>query len=123
MYYNDEVYFDGDGSIKCLWCYFWKSIHMGYVDRTVNPLVKHGVYVEGNMENIFEMIPINILNDPKIIENVFIGADYSSEEINDYTTLFKKFCGSFTWLHEEIPCIDPRIVEHEIKTYPNAKTI
>ena len=25
--------------------------------------------------------------------------------------------------HEEIPGIDPRIVEHEIKTYPNAKPV
>jgi hypothetical protein len=28
-------------------------VHMNdNVDRTMNPLVKHGVYVEGNMENI-----------------------------------------------------------------------
>ena len=46
-----------------------------YVDKTMNPLVKHGVYVEGNMENILEMIPINISNDPNVVENVFIGAE------------------------------------------------
>jgi hypothetical protein len=51
-------------------------VHMNdYVDKTMNPLVKHGVYAEGNMENILETIPINISNDPNVIENVFIGAE------------------------------------------------
>jgi len=36
-------------------------VHMNdNVDSTVKPLVKHGVYVEGNMENILETVPINI---------------------------------------------------------------
>jgi hypothetical protein len=29
----------------------------------------------------------------------------------------------FDWSYEEIPSIDPRIIEHEIKTYPDAKSI
>ena len=29
----------------------------------------------------------------------------------------------FTWSYEEIPSIDPSIVQHEIKTYENAKPV
>jgi hypothetical protein len=94
------------------------------VDRTMNPLVKHGVYVEGNMENISETIPINISNDPNIIENVFIGAECSPEEIHMITPpCLRSFTNVFTWSYEEMPGIDPRIVEHEINTYPNAKHV
>ena len=35
--------------------------------------------------------------------------------------MFKEFLDIFPWSYEEMPSIDPRIVEHEIKTYPNAK--
>lgn len=45
-------------------------------------------YAKGNMVNISQSIPINISNKPNIIENVFIGVDFSPEEIETYTTLF-----------------------------------
>jgi hypothetical protein len=38
----------------------FKSAIIRSVDRTVNPLARHGVYAEGNMANISETIPINI---------------------------------------------------------------
>jgi len=37
------------------------------------------------------MIPIDISRIPDIMENVFIGADLSPEEILIYTYLFKEF--------------------------------
>jgi len=52
-----------------------------------------------------------------------IGADYSPQEIEIYTALFKEYEGIFAWSYEEMPGIDPWIVEHEIKTYPNVKPI
>jgi hypothetical protein len=55
----------------------------------INPLATHEVYVEGNMETITETIPINISKTPGIVENVFVGADYSPGEIQIYTDLFK----------------------------------
>jgi hypothetical protein len=85
-------------------------------------MATHAVYAEGNMENITEMIPIDISRTPSVMENVFIGADYSPEEIQIYTDLFKEFCDIFSWSYEEIPYIDPRIFEHEITTYPDAKS-
>ena len=52
-----------------------------------------------------------------------IGADCSPEEIQIYTTLFKEYQSIFAWTYEEMPGIDPWIVEHEIKTYPNVKPV
>jgi len=93
------------------------------VDRPLNPLVKQAIYAEGNMDNISKMIPINISRNPYIMENVFIGAICTPKEIRLFTSLFKEFRDVFTWSYEEMSGIDPSIVEHEIKTYPNAKHV
>ena len=82
-----------------------------------------GLMADGNMENISPTIPINISCDPGKVENVYIGAECSHAKIQEYTELFKEFCDIFTWSYDEIPGIDPRIVEHGIKTYPNAKPV
>jgi hypothetical protein len=89
----------------------------------INPLATHVVYAEGNMETIAQMIPIDISRIPTVMENIFIEANYSPEEIQIYTDLFKEFCDVFSWSYEEIPGIDPRINEHEIMTYPDAKPV
>jgi hypothetical protein len=86
-------------------------------------LATHEVYAEGNMETITETIPINISQNPGVVENVFIGADYSPEEIQLYTDFFKDFHNVFAWSYEEMPGIDPKIVEHEITMYLDAKPI
>jgi hypothetical protein len=41
----------------------------------INPLATHEVYAEGNMETIIETLPINISQNPGIVENVFVEAD------------------------------------------------
>jgi hypothetical protein len=46
---------------------------------------------EGNMENISPTIMIDISRTPGKIENVYIGADCSPEEIQIYIDLFKEF--------------------------------
>jgi hypothetical protein len=55
----------------------------------INPLATHIVYAEGNMETITKMIPIDISRTLGVMENVFIGADCSPEEIQIYKDLFK----------------------------------
>jgi hypothetical protein len=55
----------------------------------INLLATQEIYAEGNMATIAENIPINISRNPGIIENVFVGADFSPEEIQIYTDLFK----------------------------------
>jgi len=67
--------------------------------------------------------PVNIYKNPKIIENVLIGAECSPKEIQIYTDLFREFQDVFIWHYEEIPSIDPSIVQHDIKVYENDKPI
>jgi hypothetical protein len=87
------------------------------------PESAHDVFVEGNLSNISPTIPIVISMKPGIIENVHIGALCSPEEIVTYTSLFKEFHEIFSWSYEEMPGIDPEIVIHEIKTYPDTKPV
>ena len=77
----------------------------------INLLATQEIYANGNMETITENIPINISRNPSIMENVFIGADFSPEEIQIYMDLFKEFYDVFFWSYEEIPGIDPKIVD------------
>jgi hypothetical protein len=83
----------------------------------------HDVFYEGNLSNISPTIPLDISIKPGIVENVHIGASCSPDEIVTYKSLFKEFRDVFTWSYEEIMGIDPDIVIHEIKTYPDAKSI
>ena len=57
------------------------------------------------------------------MENVYIVANSSSEDISIYTALFKEFRDMFSWSYEEIPGIDPSIVEHEIGSHLDAKPV
>jgi hypothetical protein len=89
----------------------------------INLLATQDIYAEGNMVTIAETMPINISRTPSVVENVFVGADCSPEEIQIYMDLFKEFRDVFAWSYEEMPGINPNIVEHEIIMYPNAKPV
>ena len=75
------------------------------------------------MENISATIPINISVNPDVMENIYIGADCSPEEIAIYTAFFKEFCDVFSWSYEDFLGIYPSIVEYEIQTYSDAKPV
>jgi hypothetical protein len=68
---------------------------MGDQSYPINLLATHEIYAEGNMATITETIPINIYQNPGIVENIFVRADFSPEEIQIYTNLFKEFCDVF----------------------------
>jgi hypothetical protein len=55
----------------------------------INTLSTHEVYAEGNVATIIETILINISRTPGIMEDVFIRADCSLEEIQIYIDIFK----------------------------------
>jgi hypothetical protein len=57
------------------------------------------------------------------MENVFVRAYFTPKEIQIYMNLFKEFRDIFSWSYEEMLGIDPKIVEHEIATYPDAKLL
>jgi hypothetical protein len=96
---------------------------MGDQPCPINLLATQEIYVDGNMVTIAATIPINISRNPGVVENVFVRADFSPEEIHIYMDLFKEFHDVFAWSYEEIPGIDPKIVEHEITMYPDAKPV
>jgi hypothetical protein len=93
------------------------------VGHIMVPLDTHGIYDEGNMVNISPIVMIDISCIPGKIENVYIGADCSPREIQIYIGLFKEFCDVFIGSYEDMPGINPSIVEHEIKTYRDAKLV
>jgi hypothetical protein len=103
--------------------YQWISTPSTVVVISTVPESAHDVFSEGNVRNISPTIPIDISIKPGIVENVHIGALCSSDEIITYTSLFKEFRDIFAWSYEEMPGIDPDIVIHEIKTYPDTKPI
>jgi len=59
------------------------------VGHIVVPLDTHGIYVEGNMENISPTVTIDISRISGKIENVYVGDDCSPKEIQIYIDLFK----------------------------------
>jgi hypothetical protein len=59
----------------------------------INPLANCVVYAKGNMASIIETAPINLSRTPGVIDNVFVEA----------------YCSP-----DEIPDIDPLSVDHEL---------
>ena len=101
----------------------FRDIFSENIVRPVVPFISPGQMADGNMENLSPTIPINISRDPGKVENVYIGAECSPDEIKEYIVLFKDFRDIFAWSYDDIPGIDPHIVEHEIKTYPDVKLV
>jgi hypothetical protein len=93
------------------------------VGHVIVPLDTHDIYAEGNMVSICPTVSIDISRTPGKVENINICVDCSPEEILIYTELFKEVRDVFAWLYEEMSGIDLCIVEHEIRTYPDAKPV
>ena len=104
-------------------CDEFREILSEKIGRPVVPFSSPGQMVDGNMANLSPTIPINISRNFGKVENVYIWADCSPDEIKEYTELFKEFHDIFSWSYEEILGIDPRIIEHEIKAYPDMKSV
>jgi hypothetical protein len=64
---------------------------------------------KGNLGNISQTISVDILEKEGFMENMQLGANCSTTEIENYT-LFKEFRNIFSWSYEEIPGIDPLIM-------------
>jgi hypothetical protein len=62
----------------------------------INLLATHEIYVEGNMETIAETIPINISQNPGIMENVFVRAGFlprrDSNLHRSFQRILRHFC-------------------------------
>ena len=87
------------------------------------PLGSPRKYVEGNMANLSPTIPINISCILGKIENVYIGADCSPDEIREYIDIFKEFWDVFAWSYEELLGIDPHKVKFGTRTYLDVRPV
>ena len=94
-----------------------------YVEQPQSPISITNLDFEVNLGNFSSTIPVDISVKPRIIENIHIGASCTPDEISTYKSLSQEFHDIFSWYYEEMPGIDPNIVIHEIKTYPDAKPI
>ena len=93
-----------------------KDFIHGKVDLFKNPIPTLDSFKEGNMENIFPTIKIDISTNSKIVEEIMLGASCSPEEVDAYIALFQEFRDIFAWSYTEMPGLDPSIVEHHIDT-------
>jgi hypothetical protein len=87
------------------------------------PESTHDVLYEGNLSKISSIFPLNISIKPVVMENVHISASCSTNEVHTYKSIFQEFYDVFSWSYEEMSGIDPNIVVHDIKTYPDAKLV
>ena len=71
------------------------------------------------MAKISPTIKINISTNPKVVEEIMLGASCSLEEVLAYKSLFQEFCDIFSWSYTEMPDLDPSIMEHHIDTWPD----
>ena len=70
-------------------CDDFREILSEKIGSPMVPLSSPGQMANGNMANLLPTIPINISHDPGKIENVYIGAGCSPNEIKENIELFK----------------------------------
>ena len=98
-----------------------KDFIHGKVDWFKNPIPSPNAFEEGNMANISPTIKISISTNPKIVEEIMLGASCSLEEVDSYKALFQEFSDIFARSYTEMPILDPSIVEHHIDTWTNVR--
>jgi hypothetical protein len=103
--------------------YQWILTLLTVVVISFVPESTHDVLYEGNLCNISPTVSLDISIKPRVMENVHIVASCFTDEVCTYKAPFQEFCDVFAWNYEEMPGIDPDIVVHEIKTYPDAKPV
>ena len=67
-----------------------------------SPILLQDTNYEGNLCNITQMNPIDILAKIDVIEHVHVGQNCSADESEAYKALFKEFHDIFSWSYEEM---------------------
>ena len=96
-----------------------KDFIHGKVNWFKKPISALETFEEGNMANISPTIKINISTNPKVVEQIMLGASCSLEEVAAYKALFQGFCDIFSWSYTKMLGSDPSIMEHHIDTWPD----
>ena len=92
----------------------------GKVDWFKNPIPTPDAF---NMVSISPTIKIDISTNSEIVEEIMPGASCSLEEVDAYAALFQEFHDIFSWSYNEMPILDPSIVEHHIDKWPDVAPI
>ena len=67
-----------------------------------------------------QTINIGTEEDPKL---VLIGSTLTLEEKSELTSLLKEYKDVFAWSYQDMPGIDPEIVQHHIALHPDSKPV
>ena len=103
--------------------YHISLISTGIVNNLQTPVLLQNINSEGNLCNITQTTPIDILVKLEIVDHVHVGQNCSTKETESYRALFKEFCASFSWTYEEMLGIDLSIIVHKIKNYPMTRPV
>jgi hypothetical protein len=76
--------------------YQWISTPSTVVVVSSIPDSTHDVFYEGNLSNISPTIHLYISIKPRVMENIYIGASCSTDEVHTYKALFQEFHNIFT---------------------------
>jgi len=72
------------------------------------------------VEESTKEINLGTEDDPRII---LVSANLSDEEEVAIVEVLKEYKDSFAWSYEDMPCLDPNLVEHYLPLKPRAKPI
>ena len=95
----------------------------GKFDWFKNPILAPDAFEEGNMAKISPTFKINISTNSEIIEEIMLGASFSPKEVDAYVALFQEFHDIFGWSYNEMPGLDPSIMEHHINIWPDVTPV
>ena len=84
-----------------------KDLIHGKFDWFKNPIMTPDAFKEGNMANISPTIKINISTNPKVVEEIMLGAYCSPTEVDAYIALFQEFRNIFAYSYTEMLGLDP----------------
>ena len=67
-----------------------------------------------------EIVDFNTVDQPKELK---IGSSLSIDERDNLIHLLRSYLDVFTWSCEDMPCLDPSIVQHHLPTLPHARPV
>lgn len=123
----DDAPWDNNHHHSSLKDFFTNNLNELYqpniIELSMNFLSIYNVIYEKKLSKIEETLPLDISIKPNIFKKLHIGVYFSPNEVKTYKALFQEFKDVFSYSYKEIPVINPSIIMHNIKTYPDAKPV
>ena len=67
-----------------------------------------------------KIVDFNTVDQPRELK---IGSSLSIDERDNLIHLLRSYLDVFTWSYEDMPCLDPSIVQHHLPTLPHARPV